>query len=157
MIPLDPCFNEAVVAIANRLFPAGFDVSHEAPATYEELKALLDARQRLVVYAGGSDHTIYGDPAINYAFRAWHDWTHWTGEHDLTLEGEIAVCQHQQRHLLALYGDTAQSRRWREIVHAEIIGQGTYYRYHKRFPDDQRGFVEGFLKDPERALVWPLW
>jgi hypothetical protein len=32
MIPLDPRFNEAVVAIANRLFPSGFDVSLEAPA-----------------------------------------------------------------------------------------------------------------------------
>jgi hypothetical protein len=157
MTPLDPSFNDAVVEIANRLFPSGFDVSPQAPATYEELKALLDAGGRLVVYAGGSEHTIYGDPGINYAFRAWHDWTHWTGRHDLTFEGEVAACASQQRHLLLLYGDTVQTRRWCEIIRAEIIGQGTYYRYHKRFPDDQCGFVQAFLEDPDRALLWPLW
>jgi hypothetical protein len=73
MEPLDPNLNAAIIAIVKRLFPHGCDVSDKAPDTYEKLKAHLDARKRLVVYGGGSEHTIYGDPAINYAFRAWHD------------------------------------------------------------------------------------
>jgi hypothetical protein len=42
----------------------------DAPDTYEKLKAHLDAGERLVVYSGGSQHTIYADPAVNHAFRA---------------------------------------------------------------------------------------
>jgi hypothetical protein len=157
MRPLDPTFNDAVIDIAKRLFPSGFDVSRRAPGTYEELKILLDAGQRLVVYDGGSEHTIYGDPATNYAFRAWHDWTHWAGRHDLTFEGEMAVCASQQQHLLILYGPTVQTRRWCDLVHAEIVGQATYHRYHKRFPDNQGAFVEAFLANPDEALSWSLW
>ena len=99
MEPLDPNLNAAILAIAKRLFPDGFDVSDDAPDTYEKLKAHLDAGNRMLVYGGGSQHTIYADPAVNHAFRAWHDWTHWTGQHDLTFKGEIAVCTDQRRFL----------------------------------------------------------
>jgi hypothetical protein len=157
MYPVDTAFNVAVLHITSRLFPTGFDVSEHAPATFAELKALLDAKQRLVVYSGGSSNTIYADPEVNYAFRAWHDWSHWTGNHDLTFRGEVAVCATQRRHLIELYGDTPQTRRWSELIRAEIIGQGTYYLYHKRFPEDQRSFVEAFLTGPDEALSWNLW
>jgi hypothetical protein len=55
------------------------------------------------------------------------------------------------------YGDTPKTRRWCDLVRVEIIGQGTYYHFHKRFPDDQCGFVQAFLIDPDEALRWPLW
>ena len=157
MVPLDPAFNAVVVRIASRLFPAGFDVSEKAPHTFDELKSLLDADKRLVVYSGGSSSTIYADPQVNYAFRAWHDWSHWTGNHDLSFEGEIAVCRQQQAHLFELYNDTEQTRRWCKLVCAEIIGQATYHLCYKRFPNNQRGFVEAFLENPMNALSWSLW
>lgn len=155
--PLDPNLNTAIISIAKRLFPSGFDVSDDAPDTYEKLTAHLDARKRLVVYGGGSQHTIYGDPAVNHAFRAWHDWTHWTGQHDLTFPGELAVCADQRQQLIELFGDTPQIDRWAEIINAEIIGQATFFEYHKRFPVDQRGFVEAYLKDPHLALTYSLF
>ncbi|MBZ0227979.1 MAG: hypothetical protein K8F58_05935 [Bauldia sp.] len=77
--PLDPALNAAILHIATRLFPCGFDIADNAPGTYRQLKAHLDAGQRMVVYAGGCDHTIYADREINYAFRAWHDWCHYAG------------------------------------------------------------------------------
>jgi hypothetical protein len=157
MDPLDPELNTAIVTIASRLFPAGFDVSEDAPDTYEKLKAHLDAGKRLVVFSGGSQHTIYADPTVNHAFRAWHDWTHWTGQHDLTFQGEQAVCADQRRHLIKLFGNTPQIERWAAIINAEIIGQATYFEYHKRFPVDQRGFAEAYLKDPHLALVYSLF
>src|SRR5215831_8328009 len=131
MEPLDPSFNVTIEHIAHRLFPAGFDVSEQAPHTFDELKTLLDAGKRLIVYSGGSSSTIYAEPRVNYAFRAWHDWSHWTGSHDLSFDGEVGVCRRQQAHLLELYGDTEQTRRWCQLVHAEIIGQATYHLYHK--------------------------
>jgi hypothetical protein len=157
MEPLDPELNTAIVTIASRLFPDGFDVSNDAPDTYEKLKSHLDAGKRLVVFAGGSQHTIYADPAVNHAFRAWHDWTHWTGQHELTFQGELAVCDAQRKHLIELLSDTPQTRYWSEIINAEIIGQATFFEYHKRFPDDQRGFVEAYLKDPHLAPTYSLF
>src|SRR5258705_7260352 len=105
MEALDPELNVAILNISRHLFPDGFDISAEAPDTYEKLKAHLDAGKRLVVFSGGSARTIYADPAVNHAFRAWHDWCHYTGRHDLTFQGEIGVCKLQRRHLLELYGD----------------------------------------------------
>ena len=155
MEPLDRGFNAAILSIAAELFPDGFDVSPDAPGTYKALKGHLDAGKRLVVYDGGSEGTIYVDPAVNHAFRAWHDYSHWKGEHDFSLEGECAVFEMQRRHLLYLYGDSAQTRRW--ILRAEVIGQRLFYERYKRFVDDQRGFIEAYLKDPEATLLWSLW
>lgn len=155
--PLDTGLNVAVVHIASRLFPVGFDVSEQAPSTYEELKQHLDAGRRLIVYAGGSDRTIYGDPEVNWHFRAWHDWAHWRGAHDLTHVGECAATEMQVGHLRVLYGGNPTTRRWAAIIRAEIVGQAEFYRRHQRFPDDQRGFVEAYLHNAEAALRRPLW
>jgi hypothetical protein len=155
--PLNPNLNAAIGAIARRLFPDGFDVSDDAPHTYEALKAHRDAGRRMLVFGGGSEHTIYADPAVNHAFRAWHDWTHWTGQHDLTFQGEIAVCADQRRYLIDTFGNTPEIERWSEIIKAEIIGQAAYFEDHKRFPGDQRGFVEAYLKDPHLALSYSIF
>jgi hypothetical protein len=143
--PLDPELNAAILHIARRLFCCGFDISDQAPGTYAELRAHLDAGNRMVVYAGGCENTIYADPAVNHAFRAWHDWCHWRGEHDFSVAGETAVYHIQCQHLVMLYGDTPATRRWRDILYAEIVGQRLYYETHKRYVDDQRAFVEQFL------------
>jgi hypothetical protein len=155
--PFDLKLNDAILTIAGRLLPGGFDISEEAPNTYEQLKASLDAGKRLVVWKGGSQATIYGSAEVNYAFRAWHDYCHWKGGHDLTFEGEVAACAMQCQQLLDSCGDNERVRSWCALLEAEIIGQAEYYRRHKRFPDDQRAFVAAYLIDPEEALLWSLW
>lgn len=157
MDPLDLGLNAAILHITGKLFPLGFDVSGDAPATYQDLKAHLDTGNRMLVFKGGSDHTIYGDPEVNWCFRAWHDWCHWRGAYDLTMAGEQAVCRMQGWHLLKLYWPGRILDRWRKIIEAEIVGQAEYHHIHKRFPDDQRGFVEAYLECPGVALLWPLW
>jgi hypothetical protein len=154
---LDPGLNAAIIAIASDLFPDGFDVSADAPGTYAALKAHLDAGKRLVVYDGGCEGRIYGDAAVNHAFRAWHDFSHWKGEHDFSVEGECRVFDMQRRHLLYVCGDTPQTWRWIGILRAEVIGQRLLYERHKRFVEDQRGFIEAYLHNPEETLLWPLW
>ena len=89
LLPLDPTLNAAILSIARNLFPDGFDVSPDAPSTYTALKAHLDAGKGLVVYDGGCAGTIYANPAVNHAFRAWNDWSHWRGDHDFSVEGEV--------------------------------------------------------------------
>ncbi len=144
---LDIHFNAAVLTICNRVLPGGFDVSDTAPATYDELVAHLDAARRMLVYNGASERTIYGDAEVNYAFRAWHDWCHWRGRYDFSYEGERAACAMQGDHLIARYGESPQTRRWRRILEAEIIGQRDYFDRRGTFPEDQRAFVAAYLAD----------
>jgi hypothetical protein len=37
------------------------------------------------------------------------------------------------------------------------VGQRLYYERHKRYVDDQRVFIEAYMKNPEDTLLWPLW
>lgn len=155
--PLDFRFNYAVIEIAATLFPSGFLVSAKAPQDFETLTAIMDAGGPMIVWAGGSDATIYADRSVNYAFRAWHDYCHWIGGHALTAAGEAAACHMQCQHLLDRYGDTDTTKYWCRILDAEINGQGAYFKWHKRFPDDQRAFVLEYLKESTEPLRWPHW
>lgn len=155
--PLDPPFNTAILEITRRILPRGFDVSLNAPSSYAELHQLLATGARLRVWAGASNQTIYGDPAINHAFRAWHDWSHWIARQPFTPRGERAVSATQCRHLLVDYGDNTHTRRWRLLIDAEVVGQNEYHARYQRFPTDQMRFVAAYLDDPVRALECPNW
>ena len=150
---LDIEFNAAVLAMAHRLFPRGFEVANDAPQSYEELVARLDAGMPMLVWRGGSQNSIYGNPEVNYAFRAWHDWCHWRGRHDFSFEGEMAAYRMQAEHLVVVYGDCPRTKWWQRILHAEIIGQRQFYNMLGYFPDDQRDFVEAYLAGDERAAA----
>lgn len=148
--PLDPSLNSAILTIAGRLFPDGFSISTDAPQTYHQLTSLLDSGKGLIVWSGSSEMTIYAAPEVNYAFRAWHDWCHWRGQHPFTLKGESAVYEMQCSHLTSMSNDQDTIRRWRRILYAEIMGQNIYRDRYGQFPEDQRAFVEAFLNDDPR-------
>ena len=149
---LDLGLNVAIQHIASRLFPCGFDVSPDAPGTYEALCDHVSRTGRMVVWDGSSDRTIYGDDETNYAFRAWHDFHHVMGKHDFTAHGEAAACEAQCADLIRVYGDCAKIRYWCEIIRAEVIGQGEYSRIHGEFPTDQLSFVRHYLVNPLAAV-----
>lgn len=146
---LDPGLNVAILHIAQRILPQGFDVSETAPDTYEALVARFESGMRYVVYAGGSDRSIYGDPEVNYHFRAWHDWCHWQGRHDFSLEGEFGAYRMQCGHLITLYGESEMVTRWHRILYAEVIGQKLHQRKYGCFPEDQLTFTKRFLHEPK--------
>jgi hypothetical protein len=143
---LDHGLNMAILTICRRLLPQGFDVAETAPDTYEAIVTLFESGQRYVVYAGGSENTIYGDPEVNYHFRAWHDWCHWQGKYDFSLAGELGAYHLQCDHLVAIYGASDTTRRWQRILYADIIGQKLYFRQHGSFPTDQMTFVRQYLE-----------
>ena len=153
MQPLDPELNEVVLEMARRLLPKGFEVSDDAPQTFEELKYRLDAGAPMVVWSGGSTSSIYADPYVNYAFRAWHDWCHWTGGHGFTLAGEHAVYRMMCSHLIQYYGPTLKTRSWCRILRAEILGQLQYFLRCGKYPDDQRAFIERYLEHDEASTA----
>jgi hypothetical protein len=147
MKPFDRGFNIAVLRIANQLCPGGYVVADDAPDTYEKLRAHLDVTKQMKVWSGGSDNTIYADPEVNWAFRAWHDWCHYNGRHAFTIVGERAVFEMQKLHLLLLYGDCSQTQRWIKILKAEVIGQQEYFYKLGHYPKDQRTFVKCYLTE----------
>lgn len=144
--PLDPGFNVAVLHMASRYHPCGFDVSDDAPDTYEELKAEATERGRITVWSGASDKTVFDDKEVNYAFRAWHDAIHLSRGEDFSFAGEYACYVAHARDLIEVFGDNERTRRWNDILFADIVGQALYREEHGNFPEDQRTFVEEFLR-----------
>jgi hypothetical protein len=157
MHPLDRGLNTAILHIASRLFPCGYDVADNPPEGCDALTRHLNAGGRMIVWAGGSDATIYGDREVNYAFRAWHDFCHWRGEFDYSLRGEAATWSLQRDQVLALFGDNTRTRWWLGLLRAEIVGQGEYFSRYQRFPNDQRAFVTAYIADPHAALQQGEW
>lgn len=150
---LDHGLNVAVLLIAGRLFPGSFDVGDDAPDSYEKLVSLFESGRRFIVYGGGSDSTIFGDPTVNHHFRAWHDWCHWQGRHDFSLAGEYAVYQMQCGHLATIYGDNETTHRWQRILFADGIAQKLHFQKYGSFPEDQMAFVRRFLKEHPAATI----
>ena len=141
--PLDRAFNAAVLHIASRLLPCGFDVGVDAPSTLEAIKGYHAKTGRIKVWNGASDKTIFGDNEVNYAFRAWHDWAHLTGNLPFTFEGECRAATVQQDHLMQLYGAgrvTPQLAPWLAIINAEVVEQAAHYEATGQFARDQRAF-----------------
>jgi hypothetical protein len=129
MTKLCGSLNEKIVKLAPT-----HRVADVAPGSYEELKRLDSG---LVVFAGGSDLTIYGDRAVNWAFRAWHDKLHRELNAPFTLEGETRVALEQARILSGYHG---------AIVIAEVTEQARYFETHGHFPVDQIAFMKQVLK-----------
>lgn len=151
LAPFDPGLNDAIIKITRQLVPE-FAVADTAPSTYNDLKAHLDAGKTLVVAWEGSDHTIFGAPGINHAFRAWHDWCHWQGAFDFSSYGEWATCNLQIQHLRKFFGTNAQTESWARLLIAEIIGQRQYFERYRAYIADQRAFVRAYLLNRDFAL-----
>jgi len=140
MCPLDREFNRAVLAMAPAYVAQSF-----APATLAEF---MQSPPLLRVYDGGSDATIYADPRVNFAFRAWHDATHREIAGAFTLAGEREVCEVQVRALYARFPSAPLA--WARILRAEVIGQAEYFVTYGTFPADQRAFVSAYLGETDQ-------
>ena len=144
--PFCLAFNVAVMAMAERVCPTGYDVAHdrEAPATLEALNAYITEHKRILVSAKASERTIFGvgNAEYNYAFRAWHDWTHWAYQLPFTTKGEQQVAAAQCRDIQRTIGFDP---RFRALIREEVVGQAEHYHKLASFPDDQRQFARAYL------------
>ncbi len=136
---LDAGLNRAILLLA----PA-FAARPEAPATLPELLQARSLSPVLPVWEGASDATIFADPRVNHAFRAWHDAAHALGNGEahpfaFTLAGEAAACEAQVRQLYTLF--PSAPKRWATILRAEINAQGQYLADYGCFPEDQYAFT----------------
>lgn len=111
--------------------PKNYLVKDFAPDTFESLQS--NRTYGLVIYAGASDNTVYGDPAVNHAFRAWHDMLHLSLNADFSVEGEKRVGLEQAK----LIDSDIMSK----IILAEVNGQVEYLEQHGQFPANQLEFT----------------
>lgn len=89
--------------------------------------------ERIPVWAGASDRTIWSGPAVNHLFRAWHDATHVAACADFDTAGELETARRQCAMI--------QGKPERAILWAETAGQVLYHAAHGAFPSDQRRYV----------------
>lgn len=133
---------------AAHYWPQGYDVSEDAPGTFETLQAEHKARGKITVWDGASDQTIFPDAATNYAFRAWHDAIHLAHGFGFTLEGEYATCcVHVAEALRAGLGfhDVA-------LICAEVYGQAEHMQRTGDFIADQAAFDAAYIRT-QRATI----
>ena len=139
---LDPELDRVVIALAAERFPAGYDVVADAPSTYDELIAWVGAGNRMQVWSGAADDTIFGAPAVNFAFRAVHDDLHARHRLPFTLAGEAAVAAIHAELTAARAKDATTACRWQALILSDIVGQSLHHLLHGGFPDRQRLFVD---------------
>ena len=125
--------NELIMIEASKI---NYTVSDHAPDTFNDL--IENSQGTLTVWAGASDNTIYGDPTVNHAFRAWHDHIHLRYGLGFTIPEEIEVAKIQASILPDRLGD---------IILAEVAGQANYLKEHGHFPEDQKAFINQYLTD----------
>jgi hypothetical protein len=136
--PYDASFNCAIMSMANRVCPAGYDVVEDGGATsLADVQRMIKDRHRLTVDSRYSEDTIFGCPEHNHAFRAWHDWTHWILRAEFTLDGELAVAHRQCEDLARIYGHGLQVRAWCRLIMGEVYGQAHYREVHGHFAASQ--------------------
>jgi hypothetical protein len=128
---LDVNLNEKILRLAPK-----FEAKEFAPDSFAKLRANITSG--LVVWSGASENTIYGDPIVNHAFRAWHDSTHIRLNADFSPEGEKRVALEQAR----LIG----SDMWAKILIGEVVGQAEYFAKYGKFPANQVEFMVNYLK-----------
>jgi hypothetical protein len=143
---LDPEFNAFVLRMAESI---PYDPAPGYTASFEGMRATYRATGRIPINTDFSEGTIFGDPAINWAFRAWHDWAHIRGNYDFTEEGEKHAAELQKRDVngavMGGYILPSQGWRFRRLIDCEVNGQVQYQLAHNAFPSDQMAFAKEYL------------
>ncbi|ALF01640.1 hypothetical protein CPT_Percy6 [Caulobacter phage Percy] len=148
-LPAEPVsipFNAAVMTMANRLCPKGWDVMDLAPNSLHALTLHVRCTGKVAVWSGASDNTIFSCPEHNWAFRAWHDATHYQLQQDFSFAGEANTAFAQCADLLDQYGLDEDTREFCAIILCEVIGQSAYFHLHGELVPDQRKFYAENIK-----------
>jgi hypothetical protein len=129
--------SQALRAHVARVNLPAYTVADVAPSNHIDLLRCYNVTGKLVIWAGCSDRTIWGGPADNWRFRAWHDLCHIkSGMCDkvdcFTANSEIELSRFQ---CLGLSDGLGLA------VDIEIAGQAGHYAKTGRFVDDQIRFA----------------
>ena len=108
---------------------------------------------RIPVFDGGCEHTIYSEPRVNHAFRAWHDSTHLRLEAAFDEHGECEVATAHWRSVKNAGLSVAdQSAIW-----FDTWGQYAYYLKHGAYIYNQALFVAACFKVGLNEAINYVW
>ena len=123
-----------------------FEACVDAPSTYEELCKELDTHkpggiEPVRVYSGGCYDTIFSEPKVNHALRAWHDLTHYNESLGFGLSDEIQVANMQVLDAEALAEEYDLTETDINVLWYELAGQRMYYDIHNEYVIEQNRFI----------------
>lgn len=140
---LSKTFNDVTCLLTDILLPSGFDITPDDNrcSTLHKITDYYNATGRVLVWSGASDKSIFGDPRVNHAFRAWHDYVHITRQLPFTQAGEHDVMLAQQRHVKALRLRPQAEQACLALLECEIDDQIQALIDTGAFIDDQVQFT----------------
>lgn len=144
---LSPEFNRVVELMAGDL---RYTLTRDQYGSFEEMKA--DSQMRGGVFSVNTLHSqtsIFGEPRINWMFRAWHDAAHLAVDAGFDPEGEAKAARYQ---ILQMRFRKVSSPLFEALVDIEVNGQGNWFAQTGSFPTDQYDFT--VLKLQERRISW---
>lgn len=153
--PFSLAFNVAVQYMSELVLPCGYDVAFDgsAPDTLDKLVDHIERHRRILVDGRNSENTIFACAETNYAFRAWHDWTHWILRAPFNLDGELAVAHRQCEDITRVFGHRGTDvALFRDLLMCEVYGQALHYATQGEFPVDQRAFTYAWFRTRARSL-----
>jgi hypothetical protein len=152
-MPLCHGFNAAMLELAHRDLPTGYDVLVNAPATLPDLARHYAETGRLAVEYTGSGGCTMGIPEQHYAFRAWHDRAHVAVCGDFTVVSERELARQHQARIFDAFGWNAATLWFASLVEIEIVAQNIIAEATGEYPVDPRAFAIDWLE--KRGITQP--
>lgn len=148
-LPLDQPFSQSLNDFVNKEFDyltqvRGINVLFIEGQPYEnytQLKHDVEKCGILVISTDFSDSSIFGDPKMNWKFRAVHDMQHYDLNLDFEPQSEFMITYK----MLGDYKRKGLSQFDIDLLQIEMNGQVAYYVETGDFPVNQREFTIGEL------------
>jgi hypothetical protein len=150
MSPLSQSLENQLVTLCSRKAPYRIEALPMDNGHPENLQELLKATardwrdtngmllgQRVPVWSGASDKTIWSSPSVNHLLRAWHDSHHVLLDADMSTAGEKRCA----KYACSLITGALE----RQTLWCELAGQTYYWAEWKAHIDNQRNFVRDCL------------
>lgn len=140
--------------MARERWPNGYNLSADMQDSYEAMQVEYIKTGRITIWTGASESSIFGIPAANWCFRAWHDWWHIQLYCGFNYKDELKVLRYQQSDAMRWCVQNGISFKKTRLIllllEAEIKGQADYELEHGEFPADQIKFAEEYVQRTER-------
>lgn len=135
---------KASIAEYQTVLPLNLSIGHDAPDNFNALKSQA-ACGFLKVSTEHNATSIYG-AAGNLTFRVFHDYGHLLYDAEFTTEQEVSLALTQWRDLVRYIPQEWQGVCY-VVYRADTVEQSAFEAKTGEFPEDQKGFVMGFLKE----------
>lgn len=133
-----------------------FDYTTSDYTDFDAMRLDYQQRGRIKVNVNNSDRTMFGSPAPNWYFRAWHDMCHLLADAPFTPAGEYKAEELMIAQLDALPDLTAEEKELFSLfIHCEVSGQVDYYQRHNAFPENQLAFTLAYLQANNGSISNP--